>query len=79
VYPNPFESEVKFEWTAPETEYVKLELFDALGNLVKDVYAGEVEQGQSYTIESSNLGTNNLYIYRLTSGSKTYYGKLLKK
>jgi hypothetical protein len=80
VYPNPFESTINFEWVATEDEAVRLEILDALGRPLTDVYVGRVTKGETYKFDWTGAGLRDrMYFYRLSSGSKSIYGKMFKR
>ena len=76
--PNPFNSNINFNFVAPESGRVTLEIFDLMGRKLANIFEGQVEKGTPKTIYyrvPSELRVP--MIYRLTMGSQTRFGKLL--
>ncbi len=46
-YPNPFNSETRFEFYLPRSQKIKLDIFDILGRRVKTVFEGKMESGRN--------------------------------
>jgi rubrerythrin len=63
---------------APEDGVVHLAIFDITGALVKEVFRGEVKEGQSYqfTADAADF-KGSLYISKLTMGEQSSYQKLM--
>jgi SprB repeat len=80
AYPNPFDEKLNFEWTAPDNDHVRIELFDALGRRLTVLYDGEVSAKQTYAVDwnTSNMH-DHLCFYRYTSTKEVMHGKLLKR
>lgn len=78
-YPNPFEHRLNFDWKAEHDDYVRLEVYDQCGKLMKEVYAGSVRKGQNYHAEWDGGTRSQMYIYRFSSSQKQTHGKVFKK
>ncbi len=72
-YPNPFNASTIIRFSLPVEEFVKLEVYDALGNLVTELLNEELSSG-IYQVEFSTEGGDG---YSLSSG--IYYYKLTTK
>lgn len=80
AYPNPFEYSLRFEWTADVDDYVRLEIYDQHGRLLKEVYAGSINAGEKYHVEWLRPeGKEQLYFYRFTSQKQLLRGKVFSK
>lgn len=81
VYPNPFSDKVKFEWTAPTNDRVRLEIFNAHGNRVSVVYEGAVIAGKRYSFDWSVIGCgkDRYYYFRYTSSKGVQHEKLVRR
>ena len=64
-YPNPFNPETKINFSLPVKQYVSLKVYNALGELVKEL-VNEFREAGSYsvTFDGSDL-SSGVYIYRL--------------
>jgi len=68
-YPNPFNSETVIEFDLPENNFIKLEIFDITGRLVKQILSEYLNAG-SYKISfnASDLPTG-LYFYQMKANN----------
>jgi Secretion system C-terminal sorting domain len=68
-YPNPFNPSTQIEYTVSKDGYVKLSVFNILGQQIKNL-VNENKKAGSYhiTFDASNLASG-VYFYRLQSGS----------
>jgi hypothetical protein len=78
VYPSPYFDQTTMSFIAPEDGVVHLAIFDITGALVKEVFRGEVKEGQSYqfTADAADF-KGSLYISKLTMGEQSSYQKLM--
>ena len=64
-YPNPFNPSTSFLFDLPEKQFVKLSVFDILGNVSEVIYEGELKAGSYKTgFDASHLASG-VYFYRL--------------
>ena len=70
VYPNPFGEETTIEYTIQRHGWVKLELFNSMGQLVEVLVDGNQGKGQHAIVLDGSLLARGLFIYRLTVGGK---------
>lgn len=76
-YPNPFNSQTVMEFTIPNREMVRIEVYDVLGRRVKTLMNKILEPGKhSVSFDASGL-PSGVYYYRLTAGTFTAVKKLL--
>jgi len=69
-YPNPFNPTTTIQYTLMKTEYVKIELFNSLGELIRVVEEGVKEAGtyKLYLSFNNLLLTSGIYFYRIRAG-----------
>lgn len=74
-YPNPSNGKTTFTFTVPQSSRVKLQVFDLMGNVVKNVYDNVVAgQSVAYAVEWDGRGEDGVdvasgsYMYKLTVG-----------
>lgn len=76
-YPNPFNSNTTIKYSLTENAYIKLKLYDILGNEVMTIEEGFHPEG-IYTL---NINTENLssgvYLYRLITDNQNITKKLI--
>jgi hypothetical protein len=76
-YPNPFNASTKIKFLLPEQEFVRLEIFDVLGNLVQELLNNELSAGISQVeFDGGNL-SSGIYYYKLTAGNFVQGKKLI--
>jgi subtilisin family serine protease len=64
-YPNPFNPNTNIKFSIPQTSFVTLEVFNALGESVDVLFSEELNAGSyNYDWNASNL-TSGIYFYRL--------------
>ncbi|MFA6571267.1 MAG: T9SS type A sorting domain-containing protein [Bacteroidota bacterium] len=73
-YPNPVVSTSTIKYTIPNNELVSIKLYDAMGNVVNEIFNGYRTAGEYTALLNAetvaNL-TNGRYICKLTAGSHT--------
>ncbi|MFN3782032.1 MAG: T9SS type A sorting domain-containing protein, partial [Candidatus Kapaibacteriota bacterium] len=73
VSPNPIMNNAKVAFGLAESGNIRLELVDALGNVVTTVAGGYYSAGQyTETLQVTNELASGVYFLRLTSGTKVY-------
>jgi len=71
VYPNPFNAQTIVTYVASREEFVKIELYDVTGRLVRQLSNKKVSAGRySLPINAGNLAAGS-YIVRLEAGAVT--------
>lgn len=79
-YPNPFNASTKIRFEIPESQFIKISIFDITGKEIK-VLANEFKQSGKYEmlLDASGL-SSGVYFYKITAGniSKTKSMVLLK-
>ncbi len=76
-YPNPFNPSTTIEYQIPRQSFVKLKVYDVLGNEVSELVNRE-EQAGNYKVnfDASKL-SSGVYFYELQAGSFTQVKKLI--
>lgn len=76
-YPNPFNPTTNISYSIPETGFVNLKVYDALGNEVATLVNDVQSQGtHSLKFDASNL-TSGIYFYALRLNNQTITNKML--
>jgi len=76
-YPNPFNATTMIEYALPQSSYVKLNVYNALGEEVAVLVDGEQNVGShSIAFHGENL-QNGIYYYRLAAGAFSQSGKMI--
>ena len=78
AFPNPFSTSFSLQNSSQNADNVTVTLFDVLGKIVLEEKYSNVAQGQSITIDASNL-SNGQYIYSMKTVNGTSQGKLIKE
>jgi hypothetical protein len=75
-YPNPFNPTTEIKFSVPKTSYVKLTVYNILGQKVETLIDGIRPTGNySITWDASNIA-NGIYVYKLESGSTVLTKKM---
>ncbi|MCH7772308.1 MAG: T9SS type A sorting domain-containing protein [Bacteroidetes bacterium] len=76
-YPNPFNPVTAIRFAIPQSSYVSLEVFNALGEKVEVLVFEELSAGTyKYEWNAEDL-TSGIYFYRLTTGSFSESKKMI--
>ncbi len=72
AYPNPFNPQAQFRLSVAQRQYVKVDLYNALGQMVGVLFEGPMDANvtETLTIDGSTL-QSGLYLYRATGESFT--------
>lgn len=81
-YPNPFNPVTTLSFDLPEAVNVSLIVYDILGNIVKEIYTGDLDAGRyDFKWNATNSRGQNvssgMYIYKLTAGNYSSYQKMI--
>lgn len=76
-YPNPFNPSTTIGYTLPARSWVKLAVFNSLGQEVAVIQEGERERGYHEAVFNAHGLPSGAYVYRLTAGSLTRTRTLL--
>jgi hypothetical protein len=76
-YPNPFNPATLIEYSLPKESFVKLSVYDVLGNEI-DVLVNETQKGGNYEIgwKAENF-TSGVYFYKIEAGEFTQTRKMI--
>jgi hypothetical protein len=80
-YPNPFNPTTNISFSLPETNDVKLEIYDLTGRLIRSLVSGQVQAGV-HTLQWDGLDASGaqvasgVYLYRIQSGAFTQTNKM---
>jgi hypothetical protein len=82
VYPNPFNTTTKINYTLLSAQYVRLTLFNNLGQEVSQLVSGIEAPGvHTHTWNGTDANGNKLptgmYMYKIQAGTKIFSGKLM--
>lgn len=76
-YPNPFNPSTTIRFTLPERTQVKLEVYNLIGQKIKELVNDELEAGQyDVTFDGTNL-SSGVYLYRIQAGNFISVKKML--
>jgi len=76
-YPNPFNPSTNVRFAIPERSFVRLVVYDLLGQQVSVIVNEELPQGwHNVTVDASNLASG-VYIYRIEAGKHVDVKKML--
>ena len=64
-YPNPFNPQTKIKFYLPERTFVKLKVFDLLGNELETLVNKEIESGYHEIIFNASVIPSGIYFYTL--------------
>lgn len=77
VYPNPSNASCKISVDVESGSKIKIEICNALGQVVRDIYTGSVDAGNhSYELNTLTLANGN-YFVRFSDGVKIVQEKLI--
>ena len=76
-YPNPFSGKTIINLTIPDTRTVTLNVYNMLGQKVKELYSGIVTEGShTFTFDGSTL-QSGIYICSLKTGNNASYNRMI--
>ena len=81
-FPNPFNPVTTFRFELPQTGFVRLAIYDLMGNRVRVLINETMHQGLHSiiwdgTTTRGDIQSAGVYLYRLMYGGKSESGKLL--
>jgi hypothetical protein len=76
-YPNPFNPSTTIEFSVPQTGFVSLKIFNALGKVVSTLVDEELQPGSYWTKWDASGLAGGVYFYRLEAGVFSEMKKLI--
>jgi hypothetical protein len=81
-YPNPFNPATTISYNMPKSNYIKIDIYNQVGVMVRHLYSGQRDQGYHSIMWNSkdNYGkpvSAGLYFYSIRSVNYTFSGKML--
>jgi hypothetical protein len=67
-YPNPFNPSTKIKFTLPKADKVKIELYNNLGQNVKDLLNKHMKAGQHEVEFNAQNLSSGVYFYKIEAG-----------
>ncbi|MFH0895531.1 MAG: metallophosphoesterase [Bacteroidota bacterium] len=77
TFPNPFTSEIAFQFNLPHDGFVKIEIFDVFGNKVDALFNGHLQAGKHVKKWSAEKLKSGIYFYQFEFDKKTIAGKIM--
>jgi hypothetical protein len=68
VYPNPFNSSTTIRFTLPESQNMKLSIYDLLGRQVETLVDEEMQAGRHQVVWDASEYSSGVYFYRIEAG-----------
>ncbi len=79
TYPNPFDSELTFDFFLPIEEQIHLSVFDCFGRLILEKNESRSKGAQSIKLNNLSEQPVGLYWYSLKAGAQLFFGKISKQ
>jgi beta-glucosidase len=76
-FPNPFNPVTNIEYTVPSSEYVRLKVYDVLGNEIAELVNEHKPQGNYHVEFNAERFPSGTYFYKLTAGSYIEIKKMM--
>lgn len=81
-YPNPFNPSTVIRFEIPERQHVRMNIFNMLGERIKEVFQGELPKGINEITwfaddEFGKTVTSGVYLYQIESKDKYLIGKMI--
>ena len=76
-YPNPFNPTTKISFTIPTSQFVKLKVYDILGNELITLINDELQVGNYIVDFNGSDLSSGIYIYKIQAGNFTKSNKML--
>lgn len=76
-YPNPFNPSTNIEFTLPETQGVKIAIYNLLGELVKFLVDDQLTAGHHVITFDAESFPSGIYLCKLTTGQKVVTMKMV--
>ncbi|MDZ7764169.1 MAG: T9SS type A sorting domain-containing protein [Melioribacteraceae bacterium] len=76
-YPNPFNPETNIEYSITQNSFVKLKVYDVLGNEITTLVDEEKFPGKHKVKFNADELSTGIYLYKISSGDYTETRKML--
>ena len=76
-YPNPFNPSTNIGFKIPQNSYVKLDIFNGLGEIVENVIARELNEGEYSIVWNAKDVAAGIYFYRIQAGDFVQTKKMI--
>lgn len=76
-YPNPFNSTANIRYYLPKRTKVKIEIYNLIGNKIKELFNGESEEGYHNLLWNADNVASGTYICRMTTPETAKITKLV--
>jgi len=76
-YPNPFNPETKIKFSIKSEDFVKLDIYNTTGELIKSLINATMLPGKYSISFDGSMLPSGVYLYRITAGSFTETRKML--
>lgn len=68
-YPNPFNPSTKIKFTLPKTGFVKLEVYNILGEKIQTLVEKQMDAGNHEVMLNASNFSSGVYLYKISAGS----------
>jgi len=76
-YPNPFNPETRISYSLPEESYVRLSVFNSMGEKVAELFSGEKPAGNHVITFNADKFSTGVYYYRIETEKFTHTRKMI--
>lgn len=76
-YPNPFNPSTRIQFNIPQTSFVTLKIYSALGVEVATLVSSELSGGRYEAVWNAGSASSGIYFYRMQAGSYTQTKKMI--
>jgi hypothetical protein len=66
-YPNPFNPVTSIEYRFQKSSFVQLQIFDVMGNLIKNLFEGYLNAGEYKVTWDAGNYPSGTYFYKITA------------
>ena len=77
VWPNPFNASARISFSIPKTSYVRLVVYNVVGQLVSTLVDAHLEAGEHEVVWTASDAPTGPYILELNDSRHTHYRKAL--
>ena len=76
-YPNPFNPTTTIDYSIPKSGFVKLKVYNLLGQQVADLFNGNERAGKHHVVFDASKLASGVYYYKLESNNNVLVKKML--